>query len=304
MILPSSPNSLRSRLGPYTAAYISGSQDHQKEHPVIHMAPVLPSSQSRSHSSSPQPNHQNFNANHQSLPYHAPNSFKPTMQQIHEIPSLQKTLPMTDRPKLPSLGAMIDAHTARMKALETPTPNSMTPKSSSSTTPLFPGHHQLHMLPSTSSLSSSLSSSPATISNRSHRRTVSTPQNFGRSAPIRPMHQHSLSTSASPATVANLAAVMTGLSGSPSLYKPKFKFSEAQKQILLREFEVNQYPNHDKKEELGRLTGTTATQVQFWFQNTRQKMARKEGGAKPANWVTEFAAEGGSQGKRKREESN
>ncbi|KAJ3131607.1 hypothetical protein HK100_006195 [Physocladia obscura] len=82
-------------------------------------------------------------------------------------------------------------------------------------------------------------------------------------------------------------------------YKPKFKYNDAQKAILLRAFEVNSYPNYAGKEELGKLTGTTATQVQFWFQNQRQKVARLMNGGVE----TGSGGSGGSAvvGKRKRE---
>ncbi|KAJ3285941.1 hypothetical protein HDU79_006934 [Rhizoclosmatium sp. JEL0117] len=352
-------------VGPYTAAYFSGTKPRndllRQPFPRPFNATHLPLDQSSSSAS-----RSSVNSISGQLPTqrdrlaNVQESDDTIAQQPTSHASQQQqpvtTISTNERPKLPSLGAMIDAHAARMMALQQPTPTNATatPKSASATTPYFPMHqggrsavpllqpYQQQPIPIPMQMQipmqrqqQQLFTFPRYSSSqyKTHRRTVSTPQNFGRtnttttttttaSGITRPMHQHSLSTSAalpSPATISSLAAVMTGLAGSPSLYKPKFKYSDAQKQILQREFDVNQYPNHEKKEELGRLTGTTSTQVQFWFQNMRQKLSKRDGGSsngggggggggsgggggtRPSSgWTTEYN-NGDVHGKRKRE---
>ncbi|KAJ3398367.1 hypothetical protein HDU80_009001 [Chytriomyces hyalinus] len=230
---------------------------------------------------------------------------------LDSLPLISTSNPATpdfNRPRLPSLSSIMESH----HSLHTPSlPPSSTNSSRSS-------------LPSTTPPSSSLLNPHSTPSNASlphkHRRTVSSPapplhrtivSNHRYSSSVGnaasgsqssqsttlppPSGSQSLSSSTASinsnnaSTTAAGGAMIFGIPGSPvGAYKPKFKYSEAQKQVLIREFEVNQYPNFEKKDELARATGTTATQVQFWFQNQRQKVARKEGGARPVAWVSEF----------------
>ncbi|KAJ3240610.1 hypothetical protein HDU78_002233 [Chytriomyces hyalinus] len=229
---------------------------------------------------------------------------------LDSLPLISTSNPSTpdfNRPRLPSLSSIMESH----HSLHTPSlPPSSTNSSRSS-------------LPSTTPPSSSLLKPHSTPSNASlphkHRRTVSSPapplhrtivSNHRYSSSVGnaasgsqssqsttlppPSGSQSLSSSTASinsngSTTAAGGAMIFGIPGSPvGAYKPKFKYSEAQKQVLIREFEVNQYPNFEKKDELARATGTTATQVQFWFQNQRQKVARKEGGARPVAWVSEF----------------
>ncbi|KAJ3221047.1 hypothetical protein HDU81_010925 [Chytriomyces hyalinus] len=229
---------------------------------------------------------------------------------MDSLPHISTSTPSTpdfNRPRLPSLSSIIESH----HNLHTPSlPPSSTNSSRSS-------------LPSTTPPSSSLLNPHSTPSNASlshkHRRTVSSPapslhrtivsnhrysssvgnaasgSQSGHSTTLPPPNgSQSLSSStasinSNASTTPGGGAMIFGIPGSPvGAYKPKFKYSEAQKQILMREFEVNQYPNFEKKDELARATGTTATQVQFWFQNQRQKVARKEGSSRPVAWVSEF----------------
>ncbi|KAI8838324.1 hypothetical protein BJ741DRAFT_663680 [Chytriomyces cf. hyalinus JEL632] len=231
---------------------------------------------------------------------------------LDSLPLIATSTPSTpdfNRPRLPSLSSIMESH----HSLHTPSlPPSSTNSSRSS-------------LPSTTPPSSSLLNPHSTLSNASlshkHRRTVSSPapslhrtvvsnhrysssvgnaasgSQSGQSATLPPPSgSQSLSSSSTASINSNASttaggggAMIFGIPGSPvGAYKPKFKYSEAQKQVLIREFEVNQYPNFEKKDELARATGTTATQVQFWFQNQRQKVARKEGSARPVAWVSEF----------------
>ncbi|KAI8833139.1 hypothetical protein BJ741DRAFT_612971 [Chytriomyces cf. hyalinus JEL632] len=228
---------------------------------------------------------------------------------LDNLPQISTSNPCTpdlNRPRLPSLSSIMESY---HKLHTPPLPTSSTNSSRSS-------------LPSTTPPSSSLLNPRNPASNTSiahkHRRTVSSPapslhrtimanhrysNSVGnvpsgpKSATFASSSSNQLLSSSSTASINSIAstsesggaAMILGIPGSPvGGYKPKFKYSEAQKQVLIREFEVNQYPNFEKKDELARATGTTATQVQFWFQNQRQKVARKEGSSRPVAWVSEF----------------
>ncbi|KAJ3243551.1 hypothetical protein HDU78_000366 [Chytriomyces hyalinus] len=226
---------------------------------------------------------------------------------LDTLPQISTSNPCTpdlNRPRLPSLSSIIESY----RNLHTP---SLPPSSTNSSRSSLP----FTTPPSSSLLNPRNPASNTSIAHK-HRRTVSSPAPSlhrtimanhrysnsvgnvpsGSQSATFPLSSSSQLLSSSTASInSNVstseggAAMILGIPGSPvGGYKPKFKYSEAQKQVLIREFEVNQYPNFEKKDELARATGTTATQVQFWFQNQRQKVARKEGSSRPVAWVSEF----------------